>query len=66
MSRWRAISGECVEGEMQGRRLRRLPTSMGFWFAWSRFYPGAETMAVPEHLRQSSEGPVPPRDAGDR
>ena len=53
-SRWRAVSGECVEGELQGRRLRRLPTSMGFWFAWSRFYPGAETMTPPEHLRESS------------
>ena len=54
-SRWRAVSGECVEGELQGRRLRRLPMSMGFWFAWSRFYPGAETMTAPEHLRESGQ-----------
>ena len=50
-SRWRAISAECVEGELLGRRLRRLPTSMGFWFAWSRFYPGAELMPPPENTR---------------
>jgi len=59
-SRWRAVSGECVEGELQGRRLRRLPASMGFWFVWSRFYPGAETMAAPEHLLRSTNGPPPP------
>lgn len=51
-SRWRAVSGECTEGELQGRRLRQLPTSMGFWFVWSRFYPGAETMPPPETLRR--------------
>ena len=65
-SRWRAVSGECVEGEFQGRRLRRLPTSMGFWFVWSRFYPGAEMMAVPERVRELMERPVPPRDSSGR
>ena len=59
-SRWRAVSGECVEGELQGRRLRRLPTAMGFWFAWSRFYPGAEMMTLEGRARESMAGPPAP------
>ena len=65
-SRWRAVSGECVEGEMQGRRLRRLPASMGFWFVWSRFYPGAEIMAVPEHVREFMAEQARPPDSAER
>lgn len=40
-STWRAISGECIEGELKGNRLEMLPAMTGFWFAWSRFYPNA-------------------------
>lgn len=43
-SRWRAISGECVSGELKGKRLTMLPGQTGFWFAWSRFYPNADVL----------------------
>ncbi len=41
-STWRAISGECIEGELKGDRMEMLPAMTGFWFAWSRFYPDAD------------------------
>ena len=41
-STWRAISGECIEGELKGDRMEMLPAMTGFWFAWSRFYPDTE------------------------
>jgi hypothetical protein len=43
-SRWRAVSGECVSGELKGARLQMLPGQTGFWFAWSRFYPTADVL----------------------
>lgn len=43
-SRWRAVSGECVSGDLKGKRLAMLPGQVGFWFAWSRFYPGADVL----------------------
>ena len=52
-SLWRAISGECVEGELAGSRLRMLPGQTGFWFAWSRFYPSTGVLPRPDSL-----GPV--------
>jgi len=39
-SSWRAITGECVEGELHGNQLKMLPAMTSFWFTWSRFYPG--------------------------
>ncbi|MDG0867217.1 DUF3179 domain-containing (seleno)protein [Candidatus Lucifugimonas marina] len=41
-STWRAISGECIEGELKGNKLEILNGMTGFWYAWSRFYPNAE------------------------
>lgn len=38
-STWRAITGECIEGELKGKRLHMLPGMTGFWYAWTRFYP---------------------------
>ncbi len=43
-SRWRAISGECVSGELKGKRLEMLNGLSGFWFAWSRFYPNSDVL----------------------
>ena len=40
-SSWRAITGECIEGELQGSQLKMLPAMTGFWFTWSRFYQDA-------------------------
>ena len=41
-STWRAISGECIEGELKGSQLEMLNGMTGFWYAWSRFYPNAQ------------------------
>ncbi len=41
-STWRAVSGECIEGELKGSQLEMLNGMTGFWYAWSRFYPQAE------------------------
>lgn len=41
-STWRAISGECIEGELKGSQLEMLNGMTGFWYAWSRFYPNAD------------------------
>ncbi len=43
-SRWRAVSGECVSGELKGKRLDRLNGLSGFWFAWTRFYPDSDVL----------------------
>ncbi len=43
-SRWRAVSGECVSGELKGKRLELLTAQSGFWFAWARFYPGSDVL----------------------
>lgn len=43
-SRWRALSGECVSGELKGKRLEILPAQSGFWFAWTKFYPGSDVL----------------------
>jgi hypothetical protein len=49
-STWRAISGECIDGELKGDRLEMLPAMTGFWFAWSRFYPDAPLLGAPENV----------------
>ena len=49
-STWRAISGECIEGELKGDRMEMLPAMTGFWFAWSRFYPGAQLFGASSEL----------------
>jgi hypothetical protein len=46
-SQWRAITGECVEGELKGERLEMLDGQAGFWFAWSRFHPGSSLLELP-------------------
>ncbi len=45
---WRALTGRCIEGELEGERLRMLNGQTGFWFVWSRFYPHAELMPLPD------------------
>lgn len=41
-STWRAISGECIEGELKGSQLTMLNGMTGFWYAWTRFYPATD------------------------
>ncbi len=45
---WRALTGYCVEGELEGKRMRMLEGQTGFWFVWSRFYPATGLMPLPE------------------
>jgi hypothetical protein len=53
---WRAVSGECIEGEYKGKRLTLLPAMTSFWFAWSRFYPNATLVgAIGETSESNSE-----------
>jgi len=51
-STWRAVSGECIEGELKGSRLEMLSGMTGFWYAWSRFYPTADLFGA---LTESAE-----------
>jgi hypothetical protein len=41
-TRWTAITGEAVEGELAGARLERVPSHYSFWFAWKDYYPETE------------------------
>ncbi len=49
---WRAISGECIEGELKGSRLEMIPGMTGFWYAWSRFYPTAQLFGAITDLEE--------------
>ena len=41
-TRWIALTGEAVEGELIGARLHQIPTTLSFWFGWKDFYPNTE------------------------
>ena len=47
-SKWHAISGECVEGELKGSILRMLPARIGFWFAWHKLHSDVPLANVQE------------------
>ena len=38
-SRWLALTGRAVEGELKGEQLDRLPSHLSFWFAWKDWNP---------------------------
>ncbi|MFQ5595708.1 MAG: DUF3179 domain-containing protein [Anaerolineae bacterium] len=38
-SRWNGLTGQAASGPMEGRQLRRLPTTYAFWFAWIAHFP---------------------------
>lgn len=38
-SRWSAFSGRALDGELQGAALKRIPSHLSFWFAWSDWHP---------------------------
>lgn len=38
-SLWHALTGEAVEGELKGERLKRVPNMVSFWFAWKDYFP---------------------------
>ena len=41
-TRWCALAGEAVEGELSGSTLQQIPTTLSFWFGWKDFYPETE------------------------
>ena len=41
-TRWLALTGEAVEGELAGAALQQIPTTLSFWFGWKDFYPQTE------------------------
>jgi hypothetical protein len=38
---WGGLTGEALEGELAGARLRRVHATQVFWFAWNDFHPDA-------------------------
>ena len=45
-SRWLMLTGEAIEGELEGTTLERIPSNYSFWFSWNDYYP--ETLLYPE------------------
>jgi len=41
-SRWVALTGEAVEGPLDGAVLKRFRSHLSFWFAWTDFYPDTQ------------------------
>ena len=41
-SRWVALTGAAIEGELAGSTLERVPTHLSFWFAWKDWNPRTE------------------------
>jgi hypothetical protein len=46
-STWQALTGTAISGKLIGSRLRQLPATRAFWFAWKGFYPGTRLWRVP-------------------
>ena len=44
-SRWSAFSGRALDGELQGAALKRIPSHLSFWFAWSDWHPQTQLYA---------------------
>lgn len=36
---WDLVAGEAVEGPMKGAKLKQVPATDAYWFAWAAFYP---------------------------
>ena len=41
-TRWLALTGVAIEGELQGKVMSRLPSHLSFWFAWKDWNPDTE------------------------
>ena len=39
---WQALTGEAIEGPLEGKALEQIPTTHAFWFGWKDFYPETE------------------------
>lgn len=47
-STWQALAGTAIRGQLSGSRLRQLPATRAFWFAWKGFYPKTRLWRVPK------------------
>jgi hypothetical protein len=45
-SLWSHLLGECMLGQLQGKRLKRLPSLLTDWESWCRHYPGATVVLM--------------------
>jgi hypothetical protein len=36
---WDGLTGTALEGELSGRQLQRVKSTLSFWFGWKDFYP---------------------------
>ena len=44
---WDMAAGVAVSGELEGETLRRLPSFVAFWFAWTDYHPATELYEAP-------------------
>ncbi len=47
-STWQVLTGTAISGKLIGSRLRQLPATRAFWFAWKGFYPQTRLWRVPK------------------
>ena len=47
-TRWMALTGLAIEGELEGKTLSRAPSHLSFWFAWKDWNPDTEVYFGPE------------------
>ena len=43
---WLMLTGEAIEGELEGTALEQIPSNYSFWFSWNDYYPN--TLLYPE------------------
>ena len=41
-SRWQAFTGLAISGQMKGKTLKRVPSHLSFWFAWTDWNPDTD------------------------
>lgn len=46
-SRWSSVSGQALQGPLQGKTLQQLPSITAFWFAWADHFPDTTIYALP-------------------
>ncbi len=47
-SRWSQLMGEAVSGEMEGRSLEKLPSTMTTWGLWKAIHPDTTVYIKPD------------------
>ncbi|PWB46072.1 MAG: hypothetical protein C3F12_08390 [Candidatus Methylomirabilota bacterium] len=49
-STWQVLTGTAIKGQLTGSRLRQLPATRAFWFAWKGFYSQTRLWRASPHL----------------